>query len=100
MNDLSSTPALPAEAHQPTVINRLDYTPPAWLVPQIALDFALSLDATRVLSTLSVERNAANPSPTLRLNGDGIAARSVNVDGATPHPANVRYLEIQAVASR
>jgi aminopeptidase N len=84
MNDLSSTPALPAEAHQPTVINRLDYTPPAWLVPQIALDFALSLDATRVLSTLSVERNAANPSPTLRLNGDGIAARSVSVDGQ-PH---------------
>ncbi|WP_408591088.1 aminopeptidase N [Novosphingobium sp.] len=84
MNDLSSTPALPADAHQPAVINRLDYTPPAWLVPQITLDFALSLDATRVLSTLSVERNAANPSPTLRLNGDGIAARSVSVDGQ-PH---------------
>ncbi|MDF8332827.1 aminopeptidase N [Novosphingobium cyanobacteriorum] len=89
MNDLSSTPALPAEAQlpddgQPTVINRLDYTPPAWLVPQIALDFALSLDATRVLSVLSVERNPANPAPTLRLNGDGIAARSVNVDGQ-PH---------------
>jgi aminopeptidase N len=61
------------------VIHREDYRPPAWLVPEIALDFALGLDATTVRARLQVTRNA--DSPTLRLNGDGIAARNVQVDG-------------------
>lgn len=79
MNDLSQTPEVPAA---PTVVNRLDYRPPAWLVPQIALDFALSLDSTRVRSTLKVARNpAAEPEPVLRLNGDGIAVAGLTVDG-------------------
>ncbi|BEV02572.1 aminopeptidase N [Novosphingobium olei] len=79
MNDLSNTPLAPAPA---PVINRADYRPPAWLVPEIALDFALSLDATRVKSTLKVERNAAaDGGATLRLNGDGLVAQEVLVDG-------------------
>ena len=58
----------------PPVIRREDYLPPAWLVPEIALDFALSLDATHVTSKLSVRRNPeGNGSGTLRLNGDQIA---------------------------
>jgi len=66
----------------PPVIRREDYQPPAWLIPQIALDFALSLDATRVVSKLSVTRNPAGPSgATLRLNGDQIAPLAVRVDG-------------------
>ncbi len=76
MNDLSSTPALPA-----TVIQRADYRPPEWLVPEIALDFALSLTATRVRADLVVERNGEASGP-LRLDGDGITASSVLVDGA------------------
>lgn len=96
MNDLSNTPAAPsaspetavsshgAEAH-PGLIRREDYTPPAWLVPSIALDFALSLDATTVTSTMTVARNPDAPAnPTLRLNGDGIALDSLLVDGQ-PH---------------
>jgi aminopeptidase N len=84
MNDMSSTPApatapATATAAQPEVINRLDYSPPDWLVPQIALDFALSLDAARVRSTLTVTR-AADGAP-LRLNGDGIAVATLLVDG-------------------
>ncbi|WP_225206982.1 aminopeptidase N [Novosphingobium huizhouense] len=79
MTDLSNSPPLPAA---PGVINRADYRPPAWLVPEIALDFALALDATRVRSTIRVEANpAGEPSSLLRLNGDGLAAREVLVDG-------------------
>ncbi|MGG2319887.1 hypothetical protein, partial [Salmonella enterica] len=61
MNDPSPAPA---------VIRRLDYTPPAWLVPEIALDFDLSLDATKVRARLSVARQT--PGAPLRLNGDGL----------------------------
>lgn len=87
MNDLSSTPqaagAIPATTADTIdtapVIQRSDYQPPAWQVPEIALDFALSLTATAVRNTMVVERHGEGP---LRLNGDGLAASSVSVDGA------------------
>ncbi|WP_159869099.1 aminopeptidase N [Novosphingobium sp. 9U] len=67
--------------HAPQVIRREDYQAPAWLVPEVALDFALGLDATHVTSRLSVRRNPqGNGSGTLRLNGDGIAPIAVRVD--------------------
>jgi aminopeptidase N len=69
--------AVPPQA--PAVIRREDYQPPAWLVPEVALDFALGLDETHVASKLQVRRNGT--SPTLRLNGDGLAVRGVQVDG-------------------
>ncbi|MFM2300765.1 MAG: aminopeptidase [Pseudomonadota bacterium] len=65
----------------PPVIQRGDYRPPEWLVPEIALDFALGLDATTVQAKLAVRRNGG--SPVLRLHGDGIAARAVTVDGVS-----------------
>lgn len=71
--DISSAP--PA----PTVIHRQDYQPPAWLVPEVTLAFALGIERTEVLATLKVRR--ASQSQTLRLHGDGIAADSVLVDG-------------------
>ena len=90
--DIASRPSAPAENLQtadaapppaiPPVIRREDYVPPAWLVPEVALDFALDLDSTRVSSRLSVERNpAGSGGAPLRLAGDGIAALSVSVDG-------------------
>jgi aminopeptidase N len=63
----------------PSAIRREDYRPPEWLVPEIALDFALGIDATTVIARLAVHRNGQ--ASVLRLNGDGIAARSVMVDG-------------------
>ncbi|MGN6356013.1 MAG: aminopeptidase N [Novosphingobium sp.] len=91
--DIASRPSEPAENHEmpdaapppaaPQVIRREDYSPPAWLVPEVALDFALGLEETRVVSRLQVRRNGA--AATLRLNGDGLAAGAVLVDG---HPAN------------
>ncbi len=66
----------------PPVIRREDYRPPAWLVPEVSLDFALGLDATTVTARLSVTRDpAAAPETTIRLNGDGLAARVVHIDG-------------------
>jgi len=66
----------------PPVILREDYRPPAWLVPEVGLDFALGLDATEVTSRLAVRRNPdAAADPVIRLKGDGLAVRKVLVDG-------------------
>ena len=66
----------------PPVIRREDYEPYPWLVPQTELDFRLGLDKTRVTAKLTVERNPAAASvQELRLEGDGIEALSVMVDG-------------------
>ena len=71
-------PAAPHH-HGPKVIRREDYQPPEWLVPQVALDFALGIDTATVTAKLSVQRNAM--SPVLRLNGDGLTPDAVLVDG-------------------
>ena len=71
--DISSNP--PA----PQVIHRADYQPPEWLVPEVALSFSLGLEQTRVVATLQVRRNGT--CQTLRLNGDGLTAEAVLVDG-------------------
>ena len=76
-NPETADAAVPPSA--PATIRREDYQPPAWLVPEVALDFSLGLEVTRVVATLQVARNAG--SDTLRLNGDGIAADAVLVDG-------------------
>jgi len=64
----------------PQVIRREDYRAPDWLVPEIALDFDLDPTATRVRAVLKVERNGAHDRA-LVLNGDGLAAEAVLVDG-------------------
>ena len=90
--DIASRPSTPIENPEtadaavpptaPAVIRREDYRPPEWLVPEIRLDFALDLDSTRVLATLAVRRNPlGSGTQTLRLNGDGVAARAITVDG-------------------
>lgn len=66
---------------QPTVTRREDYVAPAWLVPEIALDFDLSPGETRVRAELSVERNGDSRGP-LRLDGDALVPAAVRVDGA------------------
>ncbi|WP_404335216.1 aminopeptidase N [Sphingomonas sp. MMS12-HWE2-04] len=64
----------------PHVTRREDYREPDWLVPDIALDFDLDPAATRVRTTLSVTRNGSHAHP-LRLDGEGLTALSVKVDG-------------------
>jgi len=90
--DIAKTPSNPegntqlADAaptpKQPPVIRREDYRPFGWLVPRTRLDFALGLERTVVDATLDVEQNPmAAPEKSIRLNGDGLTALSVTVDG-------------------
>jgi len=74
MTDASSTPAIPV------TIYRSDYRAPDWSIPDIALDFALGIDATKVGAVLSVVRDAEAPVPLL-LRGDGLTPAAVRVDG-------------------
>ena len=64
----------------PSVTRREDYRPPAWLVPDTHLDFALDPSATRVAARLSVARNGSHDEP-LRLDGAGQEPLAVRVDG-------------------
>ena len=68
----------------PTAIRREDYSPPAWAVPQVSLDFALDASETRVRAALTVARNSPHDEP-LRLDGAGQTPLSVTVDGAVFH---------------
>ena len=89
--DIASRPSQPAENHQtadaapppqaPATINRRDYRPPAWLVPEVELDFDLGIEATQVVATLEVRRNPAAEPGALRFNGDGLSPLAVEVDG-------------------
>jgi aminopeptidase N len=67
-------------APEHVAIHRQDYRPPDWLVPEVALEFELDPDRTRVCSTLKVTRNGGHRQP-LRLAGDGLIPVSVRVDG-------------------
>ena len=91
--DIARTPSTPdgnpemadaaVEPKVPPEIRREDYKPFPWRVPTSHLDFALGLEETLVTATLDVARNpAAENSPTLRLNGDGLELVSLAVDGA------------------
>jgi aminopeptidase N len=81
----------PPEPVRPAIIHRRDYQPFPWNVPETRLRFDLGLERTRVTASLRVARNpAAEPSQTLRLNGDGISPIGVEVDG---RPANSWTME-------
>ncbi|QPC98614.1 aminopeptidase N [Qipengyuania soli] len=92
--DIARTPATPdgnpemadaaTEPHKPAIIKREDYTPFGWVVPEVQIEFELGLELTRVVATLKVERNtAAERTPTIRLNGDGLTVRELQCDGET-----------------
>lgn len=74
MTDASSSPV------PPVTIHRTAYRPPEWRVPEVALDFALGLEETRVTAALSVVRDADAQAP-LVLRGDALTAEAVRVDG-------------------
>jgi aminopeptidase N len=57
-----------------------DYTPPDFLIDEVALDFSLEPSATRVKARLAIRRNGDHDRP-LRLNGERLKPISVAVDG-------------------
>jgi len=70
---------MPAE---PPLIRREDYTAFPWVVPETKLHFDLGVEKTIVTATLTIARNPkGKASQELHLNGDGLTAISVAVDG-------------------
>ncbi|CAN7268892.1 aminopeptidase N [Trinickia sp. LjRoot230] len=70
------------------VIHRADYTPPAFLIESVALEFDLAPARTVVKSTMHVRRNAdAVPASRLELMGEALELVSVALDGI-PHAAH------------
>ena len=77
------TDLAPPPAH--AAIQRSDYCAPDWLVPEVALEFALDPERSVVKSRLTVVRNGAH-GRALRLEGDELELASLTVDGVAADP--------------
>ena len=68
------------ETAQP--VRLADYRPTDYLIDKVELDFQLHLDATQVRARLSMRPNpAGRAGAPLELNGDGLVAKLVELDG-------------------
>jgi aminopeptidase N len=66
-----------------TVIRRADYTPPAFLIDTVALEFDLAPSRTLVRNTMRVRRNPdVAPVPHLELMGEALEFVDARLDGA------------------
>ncbi len=63
-----------------------DYTPPAWLIEEVALTFRLAPGATRVISRIRFAPNPRAESRGFQLNGEGLKLISAQIDGAEIAP--------------
>lgn len=82
------------------VVRRDAYRPPAWLVPEVALDFELDPERTLVRTRLEAVRNGPHREP-LRLDGLGLKLRSLRVDGKpASHKLDRHGLTIKIAADR
>jgi len=72
-----------APSRSPTKLS--DYTPPAFLVDEVALEFDLDPEVTTVRAVLKLRRNPAHPAvhAPLRLDGQAMKLISVKLDGET-----------------
>ncbi|MCZ4280739.1 aminopeptidase N [Kiloniella laminariae] len=68
------------KTEQPKAIKLQDYTPPAFLIDHVDLEFFLEPEGTRVKSLLKVRRNPDSSGP-LHLDGDTLELLSIAVDG-------------------
>ncbi len=71
----------------PQPISLADYQPPAFLIDEIALDFALEPTATRVKATLKVRRNPGQDGP-LVLDGVRLKLIFIALDGQALSPSD------------
>ncbi|HEV2748639.1 MAG TPA: aminopeptidase N [Allosphingosinicella sp.] len=84
----------------PRPVRREDYRPPDWLVPEVALEFDLAPQRSRVRARLEVARNGSHGRP-LRLDGDGLRLVSLKVDGkAASHKLDRSGLTIRLAGDR
>ncbi|CAD5374894.1 Aminopeptidase N [Rubrivivax sp. A210] len=63
------------------VVQREDYSAPAFFIRQVDLTFDLDPAKTIVASRLAIERNPAQPAGPLRLHGEGLNLLRVQADG-------------------
>src|SRR5689334_3671788 len=84
---------------EPRAIQLKDYRPPAYRIPEIALDVRLDPEATRVTARMKVLRAAVEAEP-LVLDGKNLKLLSVKVDGrpvdATAHAHDATQLTLHA----
>ena len=66
----------------PTVVQRLDYTAPAFWIETVELAFDLDPAKTRVLNKMQVRRNPEVPAQPLRLDGEDLNLARVLVNGS------------------
>ncbi len=64
----------------PLPVRLADYRPPAFLIDEVALDFVLEPNATRVKARLSIRRNGDHDED-LRLDGERLRPISISLDG-------------------
>ncbi|WP_265947364.1 aminopeptidase N [Dechloromonas sp. A34] len=67
----------------PQTVYLKDYTPPAYLVDTVDLDFNIEPGGTTVTATLAMRRNPASAGQPLVLDGDELETLSVTLDGAS-----------------
>ena len=67
----------------PQTVYLKDYTPPAYLIDTVDLDFSIEAGGTTVTATLAIRRNPASAVQPLVLDGDELTTLSVAVDGAS-----------------
>ncbi|NRO96614.1 aminopeptidase N [Paraburkholderia sp. NMBU_R16] len=82
------------------VIRRADYTPPAFLIDSVALEFDLVAERTIVKNTMRVRRNpGAAHAARLELMGEALELLSVSLDGAShaEHRVHEHGLVLDAV---
>ncbi len=90
----------------PQTIFLKDYTPPAFLIPQVALDIRLIEDHAIVSATLALERNpaAADAVAPLVLDGEDLKLESIAIDGRELAPGEYtndgRQLTLTTVPQR
>ncbi|WP_374326838.1 aminopeptidase N [Azonexus sp.] len=65
----------------PQTIYLKDYTPPAWWIDTVDLDFVIAAGATTVSARLALRRNPAVAAQPLVLDGEELETLSVSVDG-------------------
>src|SRR3954464_3236441 len=63
----------------PQLVRLQDYTPPAFRVPRVALDFDIGETTTRVRARLEMERQ--RPGEPVVLDGEELTLESVSIDG-------------------
>src|SRR5574343_1385400 len=75
----NATPTMKTDT--PTTVYLKDYTPPAFLVDSVDLDFNIASAGTVVTATLAMRRNPAVPKQALVLDGEELETLNATVDG-------------------